>query len=67
MMQSIIAAQLEHHKPPQIFLKPAVSRFRVLDFLKIDAVLQETRGVRDELKHAVEKAVADHAKTRRTR
>jgi len=58
MMQSIIAAQLKSHAPPQIFLKPAVSRFRVLDFMKIDAVLQETSPVRDELKRAVEEAIA---------
>lgn len=64
MMQSIIAAQLEHYRPPQIFLRPAVSRFRVLDFLKIDAVLQETAGVKDELKYAVEKAVANHERMR---
>lgn len=60
MMQSIIATQIEHHTPPQIFLRPAVSRFRALDFLKIDAVLRETHDVRDELKRAVDKAVSDH-------
>lgn len=57
MMQSIIAAQLKSHTPPAIFLRPAVSRFRVLDFLKIDAVLEETRGVREDLKRAIDAAV----------
>jgi NTE family protein len=65
MMQSIIASQLRNHKPPQIFLRPAVSRFRVLDFLKIDAVLQETADVKDELKRAIDKVVADRAAARR--
>lgn len=59
MMQSIIAAHLKSHQPPHVFLKPEVSRFRVLDFLKIDAVLKETRAVRDELKYAIEAAVKD--------
>ena len=59
MMQSIIAAQLKHHRPPHILVKPDISRFRVLDFLKIDAVLKETVSVRDELKRDIENAVRD--------
>lgn len=58
MMQSIIAEKLKSHAPPDIFLKPAVSRFRVLDFFKIDQILRETEGVRDELRHGIERAVA---------
>jgi NTE family protein len=57
MMQSIIAAKLLQSQP-DIFLRPPVSRFRALNFLKIDAVMHETVAIKDELKHAVEKAVA---------
>lgn len=53
MMQSIIAGKLEHSQP-DILLRPPVSRFRALDFLKIDAVMAETAAVKDELKRAVE-------------
>lgn len=58
MMQSIIAAQLKHHRAPDIFLRPAVSRFRVLDFLKYGQIMRETAPIKDELKRAVEKRLA---------
>lgn len=56
MMQSIIAHKLEHGRP-EIFLRPPVSRFRVLDFLKMDAVMTETASIRDDLKRAIDDAV----------
>ena len=56
MMQSIIAMKLKS-KRPEIFLRPPVSRFRALDFLKIDAVMAETASIKDELKRAVEAAI----------
>src|SRR5690606_33772869 len=52
LMQSIIAHKMEHHAP-DILLRPPVSRYRVLDFLKIDALLAETASVKEELKRAV--------------
>ncbi|WP_442582439.1 patatin-like phospholipase family protein [Mesorhizobium sp. ASY16-5R] len=57
LMQSIIAGKLEHTQP-DILLRPPVSRFRVLDFMKVEAVLSDTVGIKDELKQAIEKAVA---------
>lgn len=63
MMQSIIAGKLEHTQP-DILLRPPVSRFRVLDFLKIDAVMGETVAIKDELKRAVE-VVLDRRENRR--
>ena len=57
MMQSIIAGKLEHTQP-DILIRPPVSRFRALDFMKVGAVLAETAGVKDEVKRAVERAVA---------
>jgi NTE family protein len=59
MMQSIIAMKLSM-KRPDIFLRPPVSRFRVLDFLKVEAVLAETATLKDELKRAIDSAVAAH-------
>ncbi|OQM75887.1 patatin-like phospholipase family protein [Manganibacter manganicus] len=56
MMQSIIANKLAQCQP-DILIRPPVSRFRVLDFLKMDAVMAETVQVKDELKRAIEAAV----------
>ncbi|RUW46223.1 patatin-like phospholipase family protein [Mesorhizobium sp. M1A.F.Ca.ET.072.01.1.1] len=58
MMQSIIANKLRQH-PPDILIRPAVSKYRVLDFLKIEALMADTVEIKDELKRAVEKAVAE--------
>ena len=56
MMQSIIAGKLSQ-KRPDIFLQAPVSRFRALDFLKIDAVMAETAPLKDELKRAIDTAL----------
>jgi NTE family protein len=56
MMQSISAMKLKSSRP-DVFLRPPVSRFRALDFLKIEAVLDETASIKDELKVAVDAAV----------
>jgi NTE family protein len=56
MMQSIIAAKLTQCRP-DIMLRPPVSRFRALDFLKIDAVMLETAPVKDEVKRSVAAAI----------
>ncbi|TGS14970.1 patatin-like phospholipase family protein [Mesorhizobium sp. M2E.F.Ca.ET.209.01.1.1] len=59
MMQSIIANKLQQSSP-DILIRPKVSKYRVLDFLKIEALMAETAEIKDELKRAVEKAVARH-------
>lgn len=56
LMQSITAHKMEKC-PPHILLRPPVSKYRVLDFLKIDTLLAETAPVKDELKRAVEAAL----------
>ncbi|QPC88619.1 patatin-like phospholipase family protein [Mesorhizobium sp. NBSH29] len=61
MMQSISAMKFKTNCP-DILLRPPVSRFRALDFLKVDAVLAETASIKDELKREVEKAVAKFEK-----
>ena len=52
------------HGRPDILIRPPVSRFRVLDFMKVEAILGETERIRDELKRAVEAAVANFEKAR---
>lgn len=52
-MQASIALKLKLN-PPQIFLRPSVNRFRVLDFPKAREILQESEAVKDELKRAIE-------------
>jgi NTE family protein len=64
MMQSIIAMKLKHEHPA-VFLRPPVSGFRVLDFLKIDSVLAETAALKDELKRAIDDAVNASERVRR--
>ncbi len=55
MMQANTALKLKMQRP-DILLRPPVSRFRVLDFLKIDAVMAETVSIKDELKLQLERA-----------
>ncbi len=61
MMRSIISMKLKTHRP-DIYLRPDVDRFRVLDFFKTDEVLASSVAVRDELKHAVDAVFAYHVK-----
>ena len=60
MMQSIIAHKLKQ-QPPDILIRPNVSKYRVLDFMKIDTLMAETAEIKDELKRAVERAVEGKA------
>lgn len=53
MMQAAIALKLKL-RPPHIFLRPPVNRFRVLDFLKAEEVLNESSFIKDELKRQME-------------
>lgn len=52
-MQASIALKLKL-RPPEIFLRPAVNRFRVLDFFKAREILDESVQVKDELKRAID-------------
>ncbi|WP_376704885.1 patatin-like phospholipase family protein [Mesorhizobium sp. ISC25] len=61
MMQSIIASKLNQSRP-DILIRPAVSKYRVLDFMKVEALMAETVAIKDELKREIEKAVDARAK-----
>lgn len=60
LMQSIIANKLKQRQP-DILIRPAVSKYRVLDFMKVDALMNETADIKDELKRQIEKAVQARA------
>jgi len=62
MMQSITAHKLAQARP-DILLRPPVSRFRVLDFLKVDLVLAETAVLKDEVKRAVDGVLETRSRT----
>ncbi len=53
MMQSITAAKLKFAQP-DILLRPPVSNFRALDFMKIEAVMAQTASIKEETKRAVD-------------
>lgn len=54
LMQSITNLKLEHHRP-DIFIRPEVSEFRVLDFLKAGKILERTKGTRKEVRAKLER------------
>ena len=56
-MRSIVTLKLEKGAP-EIFLRPEVGRFRVLDFLKAEEVLAASAGIRDELKRALDEKLS---------
>ena len=53
MMQAQISLKLKI-APPDIFLRPAVNGFGVLDFLKAREIIKATAGIKEELKHALD-------------
>lgn len=57
MMQSIIEMKRQAH-PPQILLRPEVHQFRVLDFLKAKEILEESKGVAEQLRRDLDAAFA---------
>lgn len=57
MMHSIIEMKLQSSQP-DIFLRPAVGHFRVLDFLRMETIMQQTAAIKDELKRKLDAAFA---------
>ena len=56
LMQSITNLKLELHQP-EIFIRPEVNKFRVLDFLKAEEIIEKTKGTRDEVRRKLEKVL----------
>lgn len=59
MMQSIIEMRRKA-APPDIFLRPEVHQFRVLDFLKAREIIDASAGIGDQLKRDLDAAFAIH-------
>lgn len=58
LMHSILAHKVAA-RPPDILVRPRVDTFKVLDFLKVSAILRATAPTRDEVKREIERAIAD--------
>jgi NTE family protein len=54
MQGAIVAAKLKNYRPA-IVVRPAVDRFRVLDFFEARAILAAAQPVKDELKRELER------------
>ena len=44
--------------PPDIFLRPEVHQYRVLDFLKAKEILEASKGIGEQLKRDLDAAFA---------
>jgi NTE family protein len=60
LMQTVIAEKLKS-RAPDVLIRPKVDIFRVLDFMKANAILRATAAVKDEVKRAVEAALEGRA------
>ncbi|MEO1747901.1 MAG: patatin-like phospholipase family protein [Pseudomonadota bacterium] len=56
MMQSMMQLKLAQ-SPPDVFVRPPVSSFRVMDFFKAKMILEATKSVKDDFKHKLEAAI----------
>ena len=65
ILMGAIAAGKRRIAPPDILIRPTVSQFRVLDFLKTEAVLEASIKTRDELLRALDKRIEGLAKRQR--
>ena len=54
MQGAIVAAKLKIYRP-EILVRPAVDRFRVLDFFDVRAILSAAAPAKDELKREIER------------
>ena len=57
LLMRTIAATKRQLCPPDILIEPAVHRFRVLDFLKAEAILQASIKARDDLRLTLEQQI----------
>ena len=57
LMQSLIQMKLKLHSP-DLFIRPAVNEFRVLDFLKAAAILERTKATRAETRTRLERLLS---------
>lgn len=58
MMRSILKLKLAM-QPPDIFIQPPVSDFRVMDFLKAQQIIRMTEPVYDEVRRKLDRAIEE--------
>lgn len=63
MMQSITAMKIRTHKP-DILVRPPVSEFRVLDFMRVRSILERTKATREETRQKLGRLLDRGAKSR---
>lgn len=61
MMRSILKLKLKL-QPPDVFVQPPVSTYRVMDFLKASEIIENTAPIRDEFKRKLERAIEKKTK-----
>ncbi|MCI5078531.1 patatin-like phospholipase family protein [Oricola sp.] len=61
MMRSILKLKLKV-QPPDVFIQPPVSNFRVMDFLKARQIVEVTAPVYDEVRRKLERALEDRVR-----
>ncbi|HUG61688.1 MAG TPA: patatin-like phospholipase family protein [Methylomirabilota bacterium] len=66
LMQSI-TTQKVGKRPPDILARPSVDAFKVLDFLKVAAIIKATAPIRDDIKRELDTAITAFEKGRRPR
>lgn len=57
MQNAIVREKLQRHRP-DILIRPAVDRFRVLEFYKVHDVLESAAALKDDLKRALDDALS---------
>jgi NTE family protein len=58
ILQSTIAQSKIARRPPDVLIRPKVGGYRVLDFVKAQAILKAGEPCKDDLKKALEKVLA---------
>jgi NTE family protein len=61
LMRAILAQKLRQPNAPQILVKPAISSFSLLDMMKANTIIKAAEPVKEEVKRALDKAIARHA------
>jgi NTE family protein len=59
ILMHAITAQKVALKPPDVLAKPNVDAFKVLDFLKVGAILRATASIREDIKRELDRAITD--------
>ncbi|KAB2866524.1 MAG: patatin-like phospholipase family protein [Bauldia sp.] len=56
-MQSITREKMRRERPPEILVRPPENGFRVLDFMKVNAIIKSAEPLKDEVKRKLDHAL----------